>query len=118
MPTRPPSRCSRCHKPYKTGGRCPACFPPFAASAWRTGTTLNRRRWARVRMIHLTANPLCAWPGCKGLAHEVDHRLNLADHPDISPYDYTNLQSLCTEHHRVKTGREGAARATGKGNHE
>ena len=41
------------------------------------------------------------------VAHQVDHIDNMTDHPDVDPYDASNLQALCTRHHRVKTGHEG-----------
>lgn len=118
MPTRPQSLCAKCRRGFdRSAGRCPVCWPPFSSSAWRTGGGINRRRWARVRALYLADFPLCQWAGCRELAHEVDHIRNLKKHRGIDPYDRANLQSLCSHHHRIKTGREGAARARG-GNDE
>lgn len=60
-----------------------------------------------MRNFYLSSHPLCEWPGCVAVAHQVDHVRNLAEHPDVDPYDAANLQSLCDHHHRVKTGHEG-----------
>lgn len=57
---------------------------------------------------------MCEWRGCRELALEVDHVKNLAEHREISPYDETNLQSLCEHHHAVKTGHEAQAAIAAK----
>lgn len=96
------------------GTKCVHCYPPFATSAWVQGLTkINRRRWRVVRANQLAVHPLCQWPRCKGLAHEVDHRVNLKSREGqlLDPFDYANLQSLCKTHHKTKTGREGAQAA-------
>ncbi len=80
----------------------------FSTSAWAQGLSkVKRARWRRVRANQLASHPLCQWRGCLGVAHEVDHIQNLNEHPDIDPYDYSNLQSLCVAHHATKTGIEG-----------
>lgn len=44
---------------------------------------------------------MCVVPKCEAKATEVDHIVHGDDHA------MSNLQSLCTEHHRVKTAYEG-----------
>ena len=109
MPTAPPRICNRCRGTY-TARRCPACRPAWqGAGSWQGGST---RRWRRLRDRKLTADPLCQWPGCRVLATEVDHLVNLAE--GGARYDWSNLQSLCSDHHEVKTQAEAArARAAG-----
>lgn len=107
MPTNRLSLCSRCHRPRPKGTKCLQCYPPFTTSAWaRTLDPINRRRWRTVRGNYLALHPVCEWPECVGLAHEVDHVVNLKT-KGVNPFDYRNLQSLCTPHHATKTGREG-----------
>ena len=59
------------------------------------------RRWRKIRLMFLRANPLCA--SCGRPANEVDH---------ITPKraggedDDENLQALCKSCHSVKTMRE------------
>lgn len=118
MPRKPRPLCNRCRQPFdntKTT-RCPTCWPMFANSAWRG--TINRRRWERVRRHVLAADPLCTWQGCVALAVEVDHVKNLKAHPEIDPYDQSNMQGLCGHHHAVKTGTEANRAARGKVNDE
>ncbi len=66
-----------------------------------------RKRWRRVRANKLAATPLCEWPRCVRVATDVDHILNLKEHPEVDPYNYDNMQSLCGPHHATKTGHEG-----------
>jgi 5-methylcytosine-specific restriction protein A len=57
-------------------------------------------------------NPYCQWPGCPRLADQTDHIVPLAEGGDR--YNRTNLQSLCTPHHKTKTvadARRGKTRA-------
>ncbi|WP_239476495.1 HNH endonuclease [Nocardia arizonensis] len=49
---------------------------------------------------------MCEWPraSCRALATEVDHITPL--HLGGTRYDWANLQSLCEEHHLVKSLEE------------
>lgn len=49
---------------------------------------------------------MCQTPGCPELADTVDHVQPLAE--GGQRYDWANLASLCTPHHREKTAQEGA----------
>ena len=74
------------------------------------------RKWMQMRELWLTQNPLCAEclkAGRVTLATEVDHKIPLfkggADARE-------NLNSLCADHHRIKTNEDmgyKAARAIG-----
>lgn len=68
--------------------------------------------WVKLRDRFLRQNPLCAeCLRCNRdhLADVVDHILPVRDFP-AARLQKTNLQSLCTDHHAVKTAMEGFAR--------
>lgn len=47
---------------------------------------------------------MCQWPECTRRAASVDH---IVPASEGGTDDMSNLQALCTLHHRRKTGREG-----------
>jgi len=68
--------------------------------------------WKRLRLAHITKNPLCVHCRAAGIitaATEVDHiKRHQGDTRRF--FDASNLQSLCTSHHSVKTAAERAGR--------
>lgn len=56
--------------------------------------------WQIIRRAKLRRNPVCEWRGCEKLATEVDHIVPLNSGGNNS---FSNLQSLCAYHHRLKT---------------
>jgi 5-methylcytosine-specific restriction enzyme A len=76
------------------------------------GRLYDRRRWRRVRLAQLRAEPLCRLCRERGRAEpavDVDHIKALADGGE--PFDFDNLRSLCHAcHSRVtrawRTGGE------------
>lgn len=114
MPTRPGAACT--HTPgcpgIVRGGRCSVCGPKRSdthAYDRERGSAATRgydRRWQKLRLMHLRAQPLCAEclnHGLVTLASEVDHILPKRHGGDDSD---TNLQSLCKPCHSRKTMRE------------
>lgn len=76
-------------------------------------------KWRKARRYHLIHNPLCV--ACKAdelvvQATVVDHRIPHKGDQVIF-WDRSNWQSLCTEHHNIKTATEdgGFGRPTGNG---
>ena len=64
-------------------------------------------RWRALRKVQLTSHPLCAMCEAKGIitaAVMVDHVRSIANGGDF--WDMSNLQSLCSHCHRVKTNKE------------
>lgn len=77
MPSRTPRVCNRCRRAIPAQGRC-TCLP---AKQWQgrngyTGTG-STRRWRTLRAHKLHANPICEAAGCRRLATEVDHIINV-----------------------------------------
>lgn len=61
--------------------------------------------WKRCRNNHLLLEPLCRHCSHVGKAvpgNEVDHIIDIVDAPHLR-LDDSNLQTLCTTHHRIKT---------------
>ena len=111
MPNRSLKPCSYPGCPNLTnGGRCSAHRRP------ETRPTATERgydaRWRRLRAQHLARNPwcvMCASFGKVEKATEVDHIIpHKGD--DSLRLDASNLQSLCSYHHKSKTAREKHAR--------
>jgi 5-methylcytosine-specific restriction protein A len=102
MPTRPPVLQPR----RPTGAK--------ATQQPRRSGTMNvydDRRWRRVRLLHLKDEPLCRHCKEKGLvvaAEMVDHIKPLTAGGE--KYDDSNLQSLCSTCHNIKTAKERAAK--------
>lgn len=83
------------------------------STATANGTVRVRgSKWQAMRLSHLTDNPLCVHCLAAGrytAADEVDHIKPLWQGGlEFNPY---NLQSLCTECHKVKTAAEAKQRA-------
>ena len=88
MPTRPPT--------YR-----PRFQPPTHDQA--RGSAASRgydRQWAKLRLAHLRANPLCVF--CQRAAVLVDHRVPIAVDP-TRRLDPTNLRSCCDDCHQKLT---------------
>lgn len=113
MPTAPPSRCTdpTCHAIAIAHGRCAAHQRP----AWQHGSAGDRslsskitgtRRWQKIRETQLRQHPFCQDGDCDALAVEVDHVIPVSR--GGPPWDRSNHQSLCGEHHDEKSIRERA----------
>lgn len=87
------------HRPHHVGMRAPDTRPCAAARGYD-------RRWRKVRLEYLRANPLCVHcleAGCTTPATDVDHIVALAKG---GPDALGNYQSLCGPCHSRKTARE------------
>ena len=97
-------------------GRCSVCGPTGRGAQreydQRRGSAAARgydRRWQKIRLMHLRANPLCVMCLAEGrttLATDVDHIVPRRQGGTDAP---SNLQSLCHSHHSQKTAGEGGA---------
>jgi 5-methylcytosine-specific restriction enzyme A len=63
------------------------------------------KKWGRVRLLKLSADPLCEDPhgdharrGVTATATTVHHIKGLSSHPELA-YDWDNLMSLCVRCH-------------------
>ena len=69
--------------------------------------SLYGRRWRKIRVVHLAANPWCVRcleDGVYNPATDVDHKV---DHKgDVELFYRGELQSLCHKHHSEKTAME------------
>ena len=119
MPTRAPSACRRPGCPgLVRNGVCSRCGPlrKMAAAEHdeRRGTAAERgydARWVKVRLLHLSSEPLCRLCAAQGrvtAADLVDHIVPIADGGAV--LDEDNLQSLCRRCHDAKTAEDLARR--------
>lgn len=74
-----------------------------------TGRVYDTRRWQRVRANQLRREPLCRLCITEGQAtprpaQHVDHITPIS--AGGSPFDPSNLQSLCPPHHSSKTAQD------------
>lgn len=99
MPVAPPRACARCGKPAPKGQPC-SCRPAFEGSTNKA----SGRKWRTLRASKLRSQPYCQHIGCHRLATEVDHILPLAEGGD--QYAWSNLQSLCHQHHQQKSTQD------------
>lgn len=110
-----PGRCGK----LTPGGRCPECKAAGEkARDERRGKTAERgydARWRRLRELKLRTDPVCQiQTHCSdALANEVDHRIPIAERPDLRLV-WENLQSACKSCHSAKTKRENARGSSGK----
>jgi 5-methylcytosine-specific restriction protein A len=111
MPTRPPM-----HRPPRPPVPRDYAAEHLARQANPTQVAAGRvrrsRRWQRLRLRVLGRQPLCADPygwhqrdGQSVLSTDVDHRVGLAQRPDLA-FDEANLQGLCRACHAHKSGEE------------
>lgn len=59
--------------------------------------------WQKLRLIKLNDQPICQQPGCLKPATDVDHIIARVRGGEDT---LENLQSLCHQHHSMKTARE------------
>jgi 5-methylcytosine-specific restriction protein A len=59
-------------------------------------------RWQRTRALFLSGHSQCQYPGCRELATEAHHRDGLGPKGPHG-HDPTNLQALCSYHHKTIT---------------
>jgi 5-methylcytosine-specific restriction protein A len=88
-------------------GYCPkhtSTRVPFAGATKSNAVLYNTRRWRTLRRHHLADNPRCVLCGSADNL-TVDHVVPPRGNED-SFYDPNNLQTLCTNCHRVKTNQE------------
>ena len=110
MPTSSARLCPRCRAIVK--GQCPRCSVGWndrKPKSWAKG---GDSRWRKLRTVYLRTHPLCQWPGCTALADTVDHK-DGTDY-ETQRYEWKQLRSLCTPHHRERTTAQGNE-AQGKG---
>ncbi|MGU3651846.1 HNH endonuclease [Mycolicibacterium sp. A43C] len=92
---------ARCRQPAPKGKPC-CCHPTWEGSTHPGGS----RRWTNFRAAKLRHDPLCQWnedgTRCRRRKVEVDHRVPLDEDPSRR-YDWSNVQSLCHQHHAEKT---------------
>ena len=69
------------------------------------------RDWQELRRRHLEENPDCV--ECGDPATQVDHKVPIA--AGGARLDPANLQSMCTTHHSVKTGKQDRPRHAASG---
>lgn len=83
-----------------------------AGTNWSGITFYQSKQWRRLRTEHLTRQPLCVMCEHEGKLTDCTRKyIGVVDH--IIPImkggkalDPNNLQTLCKEHHRVKTLKE------------
>jgi 5-methylcytosine-specific restriction endonuclease McrA len=69
----------------------------------------QHRRWRARRARQLQAEPLCRMCAAKGITRAADTADHIVDHKgDPGQFWFGELQSLCSECHRAKTGRDNA----------
>ena len=76
----------------------------------------NSRRWKAVARLHKSLNPLCVECEKQGIIMPVevtDHILPIND--GGAAWSMGNMQSLCYRHHAIKSGKEGQAISSGRG---
>ena len=69
------------------------------------------RAWQRVRLLHLSAEPLCRFCSARSLLVEatvVDHIRTIRERPDLR-LDRANLRSLCKPCHDGHTAQQTTA---------
>jgi 5-methylcytosine-specific restriction protein A len=75
---------------------------PFA-NAIRSNN-YNNSKWRKLRANHIRNNPECCICGTT-IGLTVDHIIPPIGNEELF-YDESNLQTLCQEHHRLKTAAE------------
>lgn len=97
----------RCPEPASVGQYClshsPKTDSKTAKPRNRRGNSRARgytRLYEKNRLIRIQRNPICQHEGCRRVVEETDHILPLALGGTSA---LSNLQSLCTEHHRDKS---------------
>lgn len=76
--------------------------------AWRVAPM--PKGWAALRQVILDRDQYTcrlAWPGCLGVATDVDHTVPACEGGSDDP---SNLMAVCRRCHRSKTGQEAARR--------
>ena len=99
-----PVQCAEPGCPYKAleGARCPV----HRRSRW-TASAGYGSDWRSLRDAYIRQHPICEWPGCPAPSEEVDHIVRVKVDPSRR-LDTSNLRALCVQHHRSRTGRDGA----------
>ena len=109
----------RCGNYAEVRGRCRRCYRALERERSRrrretTKGVYKKRIWAMRRKQAIERDPFCSGVEdgvrCDRLGEELDHIVPL-DRGGAA-YAATNLQLLCTEHHRLKTAQENAQRAS------
>ena len=74
----------------------------------------NTTQWRKLRALHLKRNPLCKWCeelGVVKVGKIVDHIKRIKS--GGAPLDISNLQTLCTKCHAIKSGYEAHEKKNG-----
>lgn len=109
MPSSAPSRCTRrCGRLAVKGGRC----DEHQVKAWSVPSANSRALTStergRINRQQIKREPQCR--GCGSREHlQADHIVEIAD--GGSPFDESNLQTLCDTCHDIKTAAVRARRA-------
>jgi 5-methylcytosine-specific restriction protein A len=61
--------------------------------------------WRKLRSAFLAEHPICCERGCSEPATDVDHKLSIADRPDLR-LTWSNLRAYCHPHHSARTATE------------
>lgn len=81
-------------------GRC-ADHPRISWRKTKGGPRPYDAAWRKLAARRKRNNPICQWPECNRPATSVDHIVELAD--GGARLAYGNTQSLCEDHHTLKT---------------
>ena len=107
MPIGPPSKCDfpSCHElvPFGEGHYCPAHKGSMRQEAPRRNEPFYQSRaWRNVSQLHRRYNPVCQrlenGIQCTRPSKVVHHLQDPSNAPDLS-MDWSNLVSVCAEHH-------------------
>jgi 5-methylcytosine-specific restriction endonuclease McrA len=112
--TNMPQKANAPHRPWTTkplDRNAPSQGRHFVTGFYKSS------EWRRIRIAHLTSNPLCVECHKQGIINPgnvVDHikRLNQRDPFDTQhgrfgeALDMQNLQTLCSKHHNEKSAKE------------
>lgn len=113
MPYSAPTRCAEhgCGAIATAGGRCHQHQRKAWANTSHRNRTLNPGLWRKAQQHHLAYYPYCEVCGTHDDL-EVDHILRPIDGGAL--YDDSNLQTLCTTHHKEKEIEYSRARRAGR----
>lgn len=107
MPSLAPRLCG-CGRIVPGGQTCECRAVKRKADDQRRGTSAQRgydAAWKRCRRLFLEAYPLCSTPGCGKGATDVDHRLTIAERPDLR-LSWSNLRPFCHACHSRRTAKD------------
>lgn len=95
---------AKCPETATYKGRCPGHARHQEKAEHPNRGLYSSKRWRLLRRHVLLEQPICAWPGCRFLAEDVDHIVPVERGGPT--WKRGNLQALCHGHHSEKTRRE------------